>query len=257
MGDGFFTETPMKPGTMGYWIFTGLLAVLVGFVGFGIGGYNCPINRMLRKAQELAAKPDVESKKNSIEALNEAREFIDLAMENLKIEESRQMFALALGEMLMKSDMWLEAIKYLDIAYSILPGDYSINYDIAFCYMRMYQFAADTQKKEEYYQKTLHHGTVAFGLLPDNPNINYLMGILKFDKGDLKGAMKNFSVILAKYPDDVDTLLAAARIYFETGDYTKAQKIYIKLESILPEGHPKLKLVEQNMQNLSGSMANE
>ncbi len=247
----------MKPGSTGYWIFTGLIAVLLGFVGFGIGTYNNPVTIMIRKAQVLAAKPDVESKKNAIEALNEAHEYIDVAMEKLKVEESRQMFALALGEMLMKSDMYLEAVKYLEIAYSILPGDYSINYDLAFCTMRMYQFAADPQKKEELYQKTIHHGSIAYGLRPDNPNINYLMGILKFDKGDLKAAMKNFTVILDKYPDDVDTLLAAARIYYEWGDYDKAQKIYIKLESILPEGHSKLKLIEKNMQNLSGSMADE
>ncbi|OHD55707.1 MAG: hypothetical protein A2Y33_13780 [Spirochaetes bacterium GWF1_51_8] len=241
----------------GYILAIILVGVFTGVIGFLLGNHFTPFNMMFRKAQSLAAAKDVETKKESIDVLNEAREFIDAAFLKLRTEETKQMFALAIGDMLIKGDMWLEASKYLDMAYAILPGDFSINYDLAFCSLKLYQIESDPAKKAALYQKTMHHAAIAYAERADNPNINYLMGVMEFDKGDLKKAFRHFSVIIGKYPNDVDALMAIARIYYEWGEYDKAQNIYIKLESILPADHPKFKQVEQNMQTLSGSMANE
>ena len=80
--------------------------------------------------------------------------------------------------------------------------------------------------------------------------MNYLNGAVQYEAKNYPAALESFKKVLAAAPDDARTLFAAARVYFDTGDYKEARKIYLKLETILPKNSSELNTVEKNLSEL-------
>lgn len=241
----------------GYWLLFVLLIVVSGGLGFFIGKSQCAVTAAIRKAQNLGSSQEIDKKKQAIELLTQTREYIDLALEKVKVEEARKMIALSLGEALIRHEMWLEAIPYLEEAKEILPGDFLINYDLGVAYTALYNLEQLTPKKDEYYHKAYDHLTRALTVKPNNSDANYSLGILLYHRGQSQQALSHFLTVLDQFPNDVPALLAVARIYYDNGDLQKAQKIYLKLENLLPQNHPKLPTVLHNLKLIERSIGNE
>ncbi len=227
-----------------------VIAVVALLLGFMIGRSYCPVTRAIRKAQKLTVK-GIAEKKEAMKLLDEQKAFIELALKNVQLEETRKVISLSLGKKLLEHEMWIEALKYLNEAYSLLPGDYSINQSLAIAYSSMYRLEQDGAKKIEYQRSAFKHLEAALKVRPDNADSHYLIGMMYYYDAQIDQAYQHFSQVLKRYPDDVNSLLAVARILYDKGDIESARKIYLKLENQLPANHPKAKQIEENLRKIN------
>jgi len=147
--------------------------------------------------------------------------------------------------------MWNDALKYLDIAKDIAPGDYAILYNYAVIYYNLKNVQTDQAKKKEYEAKAMDYVKLALSKIPESIEANYLYGALLYEQGNLNQALEVFLKILKQNPNEIRTLFAVARIYYDTGDYEKSKKIYLKLQSILPKDSQEMQKVLQNLEILT------
>ncbi len=226
-----------------------VISIVALLLGFMLGRSYCPINRAIRQAQNLVNK-GIPGKKNALEILNKQNAAIELALKKVQLEETRKVIALSLGKVLIEHEMWNEAEKYLLEAYSLLPGDFSINLNLGIAYSSLYRLENEGVKKAEYLRKAFKHLEAALTARPDNADAHYLLGMLYYYDNQASLAYSHFKKVLEKYPDDVNSLLAAARILYDNGDMESARKIYMKLENQLPANHPKMKQIQDNLRQL-------
>ena len=227
-----------------------MVLVVVFIIGWMFGHSFCPITRSIRKAQNLSSRHSIEGKKEALDILKKQNEFIDLAIKKAQIEEVRKVIALSLGKQLIKHEMWLEAIRYLNEARQILPGDYEINYNLGVAYASLYEQERDGVKKNQYQRKAMEYLLAAKHDRPESADTQYLLGMMYYKSGLEKKAFTSFYAVLKKYPNDVGSLLGVARIHYDRGNLDKARQIYLKLQNILPPDKPKAKLVRKNLEAL-------
>ena len=238
-------------------ILTAAIALAVGLgLGLIVGSSLNPLDAAMRKAQDLQRR-DIDSKKDALELLDQQREFIELAISKIKLDEARKIIALAIGVEAVKHQMWNEAIKYLTVVQDMLPTDYTTHYNLAVAYANLYNVEGSLTNKARLYDTTLKVLNIALTARPDSADANYLMGMMLYYTKDYAAAMGRFQNVLQKYPKDIEALLGVARIYYDTGDLEKAQKIYFSLESMMSKNHPKFGLVQKNLETISRSMKND
>ena len=231
-----------------------LFLFLIIFASFSLGFFAgqafTPFNRALRKAQNLARR-GVAEKEKAVEILSKQKELIDAAFKYAQLNKERQVIALSLVNVLIKYQMWNDALKYLDIAKDIAPGDYAILYNYAVIYYNLKNAQTDQAKKKEYEAKAMDYVKLALSKIPESIEANYLYGALLYEQGNLNQALEVFLKILKQNPNEIRTLFAIARIYYDTGDYEKSKKIYLKLQSILPKDSQEMQKVLQNLEILT------
>jgi tetratricopeptide (TPR) repeat protein len=235
----------MKKNLLGV-IITVLLSIGIGFI---IGRASTPLNTAFRRASRMSAG-SLEDRKDALELMEKQRYAIDLALEKTRVEERRLIIAIALGKALTEHEMWNEAIKYLETAREILPGDYTANYYLGVSYSSLYNLETSLVEKAKLYDKAMGYIDTALKLRPDSADANYLKGILLFNNGESVTALEYFENILKRYPDDVEALLSVARIYFDWGELDQARNIYLRLENLIPPEHPKAATVRRNLEIL-------
>lgn len=228
-----------------------ILAIVASFsIGFFAGQSFTPFNRALRKAQDLTRR-GISEKKEAIAILTKQKELLDAAFKYAGMEKQRQIIALSLVSVLVKYEMWNEALQYLDIAREITPSDYSVLYNYALIYYNLKNSETDQVKKKEYESKAINYIELAVAKAPHNPEANYLYGALLYEKGDIDKALGIFTEIIKVNPNDVRALFAIARIYYDKKEYEKSKKIYLKLQSILPKDSREMQKVLENLEILT------
>lgn len=230
-------------------VLTVVLILVAMLLGFMLGRSFCPITQAIRQAQNLTTK-GVEGKKQALGILNRQNAAIELALKKVHLEETRKTIAVSLGKVLIEHEMWLEAEKYLQEAYSLLPGDFSINLNLGITYSSLFRLEGQGLKRNEYQKKAFQHLNAALTARPDNADVHYLLGMLYYYDKQPEQAYTHFRKVLDLYPDDVKSLLALARILYDSGDVEAARKIYLKLENQLPANHPKMKQIQENLRLL-------
>lgn len=227
-------------------VFLALLPIAI-LIGFTIGRSSAPFERSIRKAERLS-KEGNQGKIEALEVIEAANEFIDIALAKHELEETRHYIALALGEVLVKSEMWLEAEEYLLMAYDVLPSNFNVNYDLGVVYGSLYQIEDSEVQKIEYMDLAKSHLETALIAQPDSADTHYLLGILLYEDYQINEALNHFQTILDAYPDDTSALLSVARIYYDQEKYQDAKKIYLKLENLLSTDHSKYDVVQENLE---------
>lgn len=237
------------------WILIGLLPICL-LLGFSAGRITHPVEMAIRKARRISPRGDTE-KMEALDVLDTASEFIDLALKNGEIQEMRHFISLALAEHLIQREMWYEAEEYLEYSQEILPGDYSVNYDLGVVYASLYNIEQDEVTKLDYLDAAIDCLNVAIEAQPDDANSHYLLGILYYNYGFLNDAMDNFEVVLDQFPQDIPTLLAQARVYYDRGNYEQAKKLYLKLENLLSVDDDRFDTVEENLEIVNEAILEE
>ncbi|MCX7820540.1 MAG: tetratricopeptide repeat protein [Brevinematales bacterium] len=232
------------------WVFIVIIIFASFSIGFFAGQSFTPFNRALRKAQELTRR-GVAEKEKAVEILTKQKELLDASFKYAQLEKERQIIALSLANVLIKYEMWNEALKYLDIAREILPGDYAINYNYAFIYYNLKKTVTNQAQQKEYEEKALSYLEIALNKIPESPEANYLYGAMLYESGNIDKAAEKFLNILKQNPNEVRSLFALARIYYDKKDYTKAKKLYLKLQQILPKNSNEMEKVMQNLEILN------
>lgn len=236
-----------------------LVTLLVGIacfiggsvVGFGVGRSTSPMELGIRRAQRMNYLGTIERRQEAIDSLNSLKTYYDTALSYAKLESTRQFMGAAFGELLIRREMWYDAITNLEMARAIMPGDYNVNFDLATAYAGLYNIEQSSLKQAEYYNAAMSALNVALVDKPDSPDANYLMGVLLYKNNDTDNALKCFQKTLVKQPDNVDALLSVARILYDRGNIEAAKKIYLNLENKLPANSDKFRLVQQNLDQLN------
>ncbi len=234
---------------------TGLVAVSVGvlmfLLGFGIGRTTHPMERGIRRAQRLMHLGTLAERREAMDSLNSLKHFYDIATSYAKLEQTRYFMGAAFGEVLVRNQMWYEAITNLILARNIMPDDFSVNFSLASAYASLYNIEQTPTMKQKYYDLAVGSLNVALSRKPEDPDANYLMGMLLFLNGQASDAMKYFQATLKANPDHVDALMSIARIYYDAGNIEAAKKIYLSLESKLPASSTTFRIVQQNLDKIN------
>ncbi len=231
-------------------VFLFLIIVASFSIGFFTGQSLTPFNRALRKAQELTRK-GVPEKEKAVEILTKQKELLDASFKYAQLEKERQIIALSLANVLIKYEMWNEALKYLEIAREILPQDYAINYNFALVYYNLRKTLTNQAQQKEYEEKAISYLKIALDRAPESLEANYLFGAMLYERGNIDEALQKFITILQQNPNEIRTLFAVARIYYDKREYEKAKKIYLRLQNILPKNSKEMEKVIQNLEILS------
>ncbi len=238
------------------WI-SAVVAVLIFFMGYGIGISNTPLRRAVRTAQNLSARHTLTGKKKALEILDRQNDLVVLAIRKLAVEESRQSIALSLGQEYIQHEMWNEALKYLAIGESLVPGDSRIHYEMGVANASLMYLQTSQIKKDFYYEAAVRHLQVALKTNPKKYDAYYLLGMLYYQRGLKADAFTAFQKILNPFPDDQKALMAVARIYYDRGDLKKTRQIYLRLENLLPSDSSRLKTVIKNLSEVNRELGNE
>ncbi len=232
------------------WIFIVLIIFASFSIGFFAGQALTPFNRALRKAQELTRR-GIPEKQKAVEILTRQKELLDASFKYAQLEKERQIIALSLANVLIKYEMWNEALKYLDIARDILPGDYAILYNYAIVYYNLKKVEKDFAKSKDYEAKAFDYLRLALDRVPNSIEGNYLYGALLYEQGNIDAAAEKFLNVLKQNPNEPRSLFALARIYYDKKEYDKSKKLYLKLQSILPKNSTEMQRVMENLEILS------
>ncbi|MGC8765907.1 MAG: tetratricopeptide repeat protein [Brevinematia bacterium] len=232
------------------WVVVIIFIIASFSVGFFTGQALTPFNRALRKAQELTRR-GIPEKEKAVEILTKQKELIQMSFKYAQLEKERQIIALSLANVLIKYEMWNEALKYLDIAREILPGDYAVLYNYAIVYYNLKKVERDPGKSKEYETKAFEYLKLALDRSPNSIEGNYLYGALLYEQGNIEGALEKFMNVLKQNPNEPRSLFAIARIYYDRKEYEKSKKIYLKLQTILPKNSTEMQRVIENLEILS------
>jgi len=224
-----------------------LIIVVAVSLGFFVGQSMTPANRALRKAQELARR-GITEKKEAVEILTKQKDLLDYSFKYAQLEKERQIIALSLANILIKYEMWPDAIKYLEIAKEILPGDFAVNYNLGFVYYKLFQLEKEPLKKDKYYKLAESYINTALQIDPEDIDANYLKGVFLFENRLYTDALAYFSKVLEKNPNEVNTLFTLGRMYYDMGELEKARNVYLKLQTVLPKRSAQMDRVINNLE---------
>jgi tetratricopeptide (TPR) repeat protein len=121
-----------------------------------------------------------------------------MAISYAKLEKTRQFMGAAFGEVLVRNQMWYEAITNLEMAREIMPDDFSVNFSLASCYASLYNIEQSEMLKTGYLDKAVQYLNVALSRQPDNADANYLMGMLLYMNNRSTEAMKYYQAAVLK-----------------------------------------------------------
>lgn len=234
-------------------VFAGAL-LAAGFAGFVASRSFDPMTVALRKAQELSRR-GIEQKKEAVAILTSQKELNDYAFKYAQNSQELQIIALSLANILIKYEHYPDALKYLEIAKSIKPADYGVQFHLGLVYFNLLSAEKSPALRQDYRTKALRHLETANGLLPENVDARYLLGLIHYQDRVFSEALPLFLGILQSHPDEPNTLFAVGRLYYDSGELEKAQKIYLKLQTILPKDDPKHMIVSRNLRIISESLA--
>lgn len=230
-------------------------AVILGiglFFGYMIGKSSDRMTVAVRKAQNLSNK-GIEEKKDAVAILLKQKELMDYSFKYAQNSRELQIISASLANILVKYEMWNDALKYLEISRQILPADFTLNFNLGYVYYRLFMSETKPSIKDNAYRQSQTYLELAAKLNPEDTETYYYLGLLMYENHLYTDALGYFLMVLTKNPSDVNTLFAAARTYYDTGEKDKARKIYLKLQTLLPKDSPRLDTVIKNLRQLENN----
>lgn len=231
-----------------------LFAALAFVIGLGVGRSTHPLERTVRRARNIASQSD-EAKVEALDLLTTARELTEGALFAAEIDNSIQFISLALGEVYLEYEMWTKATQYLEMSREIVPSDFAVNYGLGVAYASLYNLSeSGSMGKQDLMDNAVTSLENALQASPDDADTHYLLGMLYWYDGQSSAALAQFNAVLDEFPEDVPSLMAAARIYFEQEDYESAKSIYLQLENALSVDDSRFNTVQENLEVLNAAI---
>lgn len=128
------------------------------------------------------------------------------------------------GTLLVLEEKFEDAVKQLQKAIDLYPGDIRSNYQMALAYL-----AQGTKDKAK------SHLAMVVSSAPTHLESNILLATIQIDEGDFSGSIITLRTFLESSPNSVQAYLMLAEAYNRNGNNEAALAIYSKLEELSPE----------------------
>ncbi len=174
-------------------------------------------------------------KESAILTLEEIQDFIDLAKQEVFIDNSLQRYLVSLGKLQLENGMIFKAITNLQRSYDINPKDLSTAQLLAMSYLALYQISPEGSDKMQLGENAVQYLRLTLTHYPNDINALYGLALLYVDQESYQNALGLFLRILELNPEHIDALLGVARVYYEQGDIDKARRLYEETEALLLE----------------------
>ncbi len=240
------------------------------FAGYMIGASMDPIDRALRRAQRLnrsnlagvtsfrgggsmptaqriqvdaafsneyvkRLENNISQKESAVKLLDDTKDFIDLAKQEVIIDASLQKYLVTLSRIQIENGMIYKAITNLHRADEIVPGDLSAVRLLSSAYMALYNLLPDNSEKSLAGENAVLYLKLVLKANPDDADAAYALALIYTDQALYRDALPLYTGILSKNPENLDALLGTARIYYEIGDVSRARRIYEQTEALILE----------------------
>lgn len=249
-----------------------LLFLIIGFVcGLMVGLSMDPLDRAIRKAQKInrtnlrhiksfrdrkalkSAVPDAEkhsviqenrlkrleskmdTKNQSVQILEDIKEFVDLATQEVFIDNSLHRYLLSLGRIQLQNGMFFESLKTLERAYQLNPSHPSTPNLLSKNYLRLYQILPKGEEKNRAAQKAIHFFTIQIDNNVQDIEAMQGLGMIYSAIGEYNKAIPLFEHVLRKNPEDIESNLGLAGIYLKTNKIKEAKQMYQDVEALILE----------------------
>ncbi|MGL4676331.1 MAG: tetratricopeptide repeat protein [Brevinema sp.] len=177
----------------------------------------------------------IQKKETAIDILEEVKEFIALAKQEVFIDNSLQTYLVSLGKLQLENGMIFKSITNLQKSYEINPYDSSTAYLLAMSYLGLYQILPESSDKSQAGENAIRFLRLSLISQPNNINIIHGLALIYTDQGLYTDAKNFFLQILDKNPEHIDSLLGLARIYYDQGDVDRARRLYEQTEALILE----------------------
>ncbi|MGL4226902.1 MAG: tetratricopeptide repeat protein, partial [Rickettsia sp.] len=164
-------------------------------------------------------------KEAAVNTLEEAKEFIALAKQEVFLDNSLQTYLVSLGKIQLENGMVFQAITNLQKSYEINPYNSSTAYLLAMSYLGLYQVLPEGSDKSQAGENAVRFLKLSLVTQPNNMNITYGLALIYTDQGLYADAQALFLQMLDKNPENIDSLLGLARIYYDQGDVDRARRL--------------------------------
>ena len=224
--------------------------------------YNCSQKQWLKEAKKHYKKGysdyshyyDEKEQSNQIRALKSAedefKESIKYAILSL---DGKYKSLMALSHKLIEVEMYYEAVEPLKKSSSIRPQEVMPYYLQALCYINYSEVSTEDQKAkflergEELYQIAYK---LSSNYLPLLRSMGIFYGIFK---NDYKKAKFFFNRVQRIAPNDVPTLFALGRVYYNQGYLNKAKEQYVTILNLVDSDSEQAKNARKNLLLLNES----
>lgn len=190
---------------------------------------------------------NIAQKEKAIATLEEAKEFIDLATQEVFIENSLQKYLYSLGRIQLENGMVFQAITNLKRSYEITPYEDSTAQLLAQAYLALYQVLPDSSEKYQAGDEAIRFLKLTLMTNPNNISMIYGLALIYTDQGLYTSALPLFLKILERQPENIDALLGVGRIYYDQGSLDKARRIYEQTEALILELKNKNTFLRKNI----------
>lgn len=189
----------------------------------------------------------IQKKEKAIETLDEVKEFVVLARQEVFIDSSLQKYLFSLGRIQLENGLIFDAISNLNKSYEINPFDSSTAQLLATAYLGLYQVLPDGSDKSLAGEEAVRFLKLTLQSKPNSINTLYGLALIYTDQGLYREALPLFLKVLKLNPENIDSLLGVARIYYDQGELNKARRIYEQTEALILELKNKRFYVRQKL----------
>ena len=186
-------------------------------------------------------------KEEAIALLDETKEFIDLATQEVFIDSSLQKYLYSLGRVQLQNGMVFQALSNLQRSYDINPYDSSTAQLLASSYLALYQVLPEGSEKSQAGESAVRFLKLTLQTKPNSISTMHGLALIYTDQGVYQSALPLFLQILDKDPEHIDSLLGIARIYYDQGERDKARRVYEQTEALILELKNKRSFIRQEL----------
>lgn len=228
-----------------------LLCSFTFFVGYQLGLVNTPQKAIKDRAAELI---DKNKRGEAIKVLELGRRELQLVIDAVELDVYRAQIYKNLARQYFMRDMWKLAIENSQKALNFLPTDANLYFMIGLSLFQLSKTLEDKEQIKNYIDRAEINLQKSLKINPDYFDARYSLAIVKIEKGEYSSALEHLNYVLNLEPNNVSSLFARARVYYELGELLKARDDYIKLLNILLPNDPRRKKVLENIRIIDSQM---
>ena len=189
----------------------------------------------------------IDQKEKAIETLDEIKDFVDLATQEVFIDNSLQKYLFSLGRIQLENGMVFQAITNLQRSYDINPYDSTTAQLLSFSYLRVYQVLPEGSEKNAVGDKTVYFLKLTLKSKPNSVQTMYGLALMYTDQGLYTRALPLYLDIIKREPENIEALLGVARIYYDQGELDRARRLYEQTEALILELKSRRSFVRQSL----------
>ncbi|MCS7299383.1 MAG: hypothetical protein RMJ37_05445 [Spirochaetia bacterium] len=228
-----------------------LLCSFTFFVGYQLGLVNTPQKAVKDRATELI---DQNKRGEAIKVLELGRRELQLVIDAVELDVYRAQIYKNLARQYFMRDMWGLAIENSQKALNFLPTDANLYFMIGLSLFQLSKTLEDKEQIKNYIDRAEINLQKSLKMNPDYFDARYSLAIVKIEKGEYGSALEHLNYVLNLEPNNVSSLFARARVYYELGELLKARDDYTKLLNILLPNDPRRRKVLENIRIIDSQM---